>query len=105
MATSVNGVAMAELCGRIDSLDLAAHRLRTAQLAADLEAIRHLAAASGFGAVQPVIRAIEAALARGERGPAVASGLALLRDAARCGNDARGGAVFAAAACNLRISG
>lgn len=105
MATHANEIAMADLCRRIDALDSARGRLRAAQLAEDLDAIRRLAAASGFCAVSPVIHAIEAALGRGERGPAVSSGLALLRDAVRCGDDARGGPLFAAAACSLRITG
>ncbi len=105
MANDAMRAMMAELNRRIDALDPAAARTRTAQFATDIDAIRRLAAANGFNAVSPVVHAIEAALGRGERGPAVSGGLALLRDAVRCGDDARGGGVFAAAACSLRIAG
>lgn len=88
----------------IEALD-AGHALTdVARLAADLDAIRRLASANGFGAVTAVIHAIEAALGRGERGPAVANGLALLRDAAGCGDDLHHSAALAAA-CRLRIVG
>lgn len=96
---------IAQLSERIDLLDALTARRRTAQLASDLDTIRRLAAASGFGAVSPVIHAIEAALSRGERGPAVTNGLTLLRDAVKCGDDPRSSSVFAAAACSLRIAG
>lgn len=100
----VKELVIAELCARIDALDRRLALMRTAQLANDLDSIRRLAAASGFGAVSPVVHALEAALACGEHGPALTNGLALLRDAVRSADDTRGRAVFAAAACSLRIA-
>lgn len=104
MADDKQGVVIAELNRRIEALDGAHARAQLTQLAADLDAIRRLAAANGFAAVTPVIHALEAALGRGERGPHVSSGLSLLRDAVSCGRDARSGAALAAA-CSLRVTG
>lgn len=104
MAKLTNDAILALLNQRIDALDAGQVHTRAAQFADDLDAIRRLASANGFGAVTPVIHAIEAALGRGERGPRVANGLALLRDAACCGSDLRGGAALAAA-CRLRMAG
>jgi hypothetical protein len=93
-----------ELAQRIDSLSHRAAGNDARQLASDLDSIRRLAAAHGLGAMTPVIHAIEAALGRGERGPHVASGLALLRDAVHCAGDARSVAALAAA-CSRRVAG
>lgn len=89
-----------QLDERIAALDIG----HGARLAADLDSLRRLAAANGLTAMTPVIHAIEAALGRGERGPAVASGVAMLRDAVRCGDDPRANAALAAA-CARRIAG
>ncbi len=73
------------------------------ELAADLDAIRKIALANGISPALPVVHALEAALAAGQRGPMIADGLALLRDAVSCGrDDARTGAAFAAA-CSIRL--
>lgn len=104
MTTGPNEAALAQLNDRIGALRSAAARTRTAQLAADLDSVRLLAIGNGFAAVTPIVHAIEAALARGERGAAVAGGLALLQDAACCGNDPRGGDLLARV-YQLRIGG
>jgi hypothetical protein len=93
-----------ELTQRIDSLSHQVGGANARQLAADLDTIRRLAVAHGFGAMTPVIHAIEAALGRGERGPHVASGLALLHDAVHCADDPRSVAALAAA-CSRRVAG
>lgn len=104
MADGGHDMARAELTARIDSLASGFAGHGAMRLGADLDAIRRLAAAHGFGAMTPVIHALEAALGRGERGPHVASGLALLRDAVQCGNDARSVAALAAAS-SRRVAG
>lgn len=97
MANGSNAAAMSQLNERIDALDLRGARIDTARLAADLDALRRLAALNGFSAVTPIVHAIEAALARGEQGPAIANGMSLLRDAACCGADPRSATLLAAA--------
>jgi len=104
MAERVNEAVMAQLNQRIDALERHGPRAPAKALAADLDAIRRLAVANGFSGVVPVVHSLEAALGRGVRGPAVANGLALLRDAACCGEDTRSHAALAAA-CSLRIAG
>ena len=94
----------AELIERVESLNGRFASLAAGSLAADLDSIRSLAVANGFGAMPPVIRAIESALGRGERGPHIANGIALLADAAHCGTD-RAGASAVAALCSQRVAG
>ncbi|PKP93374.1 MAG: hypothetical protein CVT77_05825 [Alphaproteobacteria bacterium HGW-Alphaproteobacteria-16] len=94
-----------ELDQRIDSLGVRAARAATAELAADLDAIRRIALANGMSPALPVVHALESALAAGQRGPMIADGLSLLRDAVTCGrSDPRTGAAFAAA-CAIRLTG
>lgn len=104
MTDARNWVLASELSRRIDSLDARTARAATADLAADLDAIRRIALANGITPALPVVHALEAALAAGQRGPMIADGLSLLRDAVSCGrDDARTGAAFAAA-CAIRLS-
>ncbi|WP_343521162.1 hypothetical protein [Sphingomonas sp.] len=104
MGNARNWVLASELSHRIDSLDARAAHAATADLAADLDAIRRIALANGITPALPVVHALEAALAAGQRGPMIAGGLSLLRDAVGCGrDDARTGAAFAAA-CAIRLA-
>ncbi|WP_423606872.1 hypothetical protein [Sphingomonas sp. MS122] len=104
MTDARNWVLASELNRRIDSLDARAARAATADLASDLDAIRRIALANGITPALPVVHALEAALAAGQRGPMIADGLSLLRDAVSCGrDDARTGAAFAAA-CAIRLA-
>lgn len=94
-----------ELCRRIDSIGTRSARAATAELAADLDAIRRIAMANGIRPALPVVHALESVLAAGQRGPMLADGLTLLRDAVSCGrDDRRTGAAFAAA-CAIRLAG
>ncbi|MFL9839589.1 hypothetical protein ABS767_01320 [Sphingomonas sp. ST-64] len=105
MATGRNWVLAGELNQRIDSIAARAARAATADLAADLDTIRVLATANGITPALPVVHALESALAAGQRGPMIADGLSLLRDAVACGRtDSRTGAAFAAA-CSIRLAG
>lgn len=105
MATGRNWVLTSELNQRIDSIGARAARAATADLAADLDAIRVIAAANGMTPALPIVHALETALAAGQRGPMIADGLSLLRDAVACGrSDQRTGAAFAAA-CAIRLAG
>lgn len=105
MGDKRNWVLANELCRRIDSIGQRSPRATAAELAADLDAIRRIALATGITPALPVVHALEAALAAGQRGPMIADGLSLLHDAVRCGqDDARTGATFAAA-CAIRLAG
>lgn len=96
--------AHAELLQRIGCLSATLSDCPARQLASDLDVIRRLAIASGLGAMTPIIHALEAALARGERGSHLTNGFALLHDAIQCGNDPRGIAALAAV-CSRRMVG
>jgi len=103
MTDARNRIVTDELGQRIDSIGARTARAATAELAADLDAIRKIAVANGITPALPVVHALEAALAAGQRGPMIADGLALLRDAVSCGrDDPRTGAIFAAA-CSIRL--
>lgn len=103
MTDARNWVLADELGQRIDSIGARAARAATSELAADLDAIRRIALANGITPALPVVHALESALAAGQRGPMIADGLALLRDAVSCGrDDPRTGAAFAAA-CTIRL--
>jgi hypothetical protein len=98
MADGRNWALIGELQARITSIEGRAARAATADLAADLDSIRRLAMANGLTPAVCIVHAIESALASGQRGPLIADGLSLLRDAVACGRtDSRAGAVFAAA--------
>lgn len=105
MGDKRNWVLAHELCQRIDSMGVRSARAETAELACDLDAIRRIALANGITPALPVVHALESVLATGQRGPMLASGLSLLRDAVTCErNDSRTRAVFAAA-CSIRLAG
>lgn len=105
MAGMANWALAMELGSRIDAIHARANRATTRELAADLDAVRALAAANGIAPALPVLHALEAALARGERGATIADALDLLGEAVRCGrNDARTSAIYAAA-CAVRRCG
>lgn len=104
MGSERNWVLANELSQRIDSIGTRSACAATVELADDLDAIRRIALAHGLTPALPVVHALEAALAEGQRGPMIADGLALLRDAISCGrDDARTGATFAAA-CSIRLN-
>lgn len=104
MTNRTRDAARLELAQRIGALVPPPPRSTPVQLACDLDAIRRLAAETGFGAMPPIIHAIEAALGRGERGAHLAGSMALLNDALACGNDPRAVAALTAA-CSRRIAG
>jgi hypothetical protein len=99
MRNGTNWTATDELQRRIDAIGAAFSASRSpTQLARDLDSLRALVRANGNGVALRMIRVIDSALARGERGPAITGGLALLRDAAICGGgDARTGRLLSAA--------
>ncbi|MEG3181124.1 hypothetical protein [Sphingomonas sp. LT1P40] len=105
MEKGQNWAVATELGRRIDSIGARAARAATCDLAADLDAIRRIALANGMTPALPVVHALESALASGQRGPMIADGLSLLRDAVTCGrDDPRTGAAFVAA-CAIRLTG
>lgn len=103
MTDARNRVLATELSRRIDSIGARTARAATAELAADLDAIRRIALANGITPALPVVHALEAALAAGQRGPMIADGLALLRDAVSCGRDDPRTAAAFTAACAIRL--
>lgn len=99
------GAVHADLVARIDAMDAHAEYLKPGELACELEAIRRIAARHDIGPATTVVHALDAALARGERGPLVHGWLAILRDAVGCPRYAQGAAETYAAACAVRLNG
>ena len=107
MATHANRAdgMRAALVRRIDDVSRDCDSWQPCQIADALEDIRRDAFTSGMIPAVTVIHAIDAALARGERGPRVHGGLAILRDAVDCNTvDARTCDTFAAL-CSVRLRG
>ncbi len=105
MAKRQDWALATELQQRIEAIGARATHGAMCDLAADLDAIRRIAVANGMTPALPVVHALESALASGQRGPMIADGLSLLRDAIACGrSDSRTGAAFAAA-CAIRLAG
>jgi len=78
------GVQEHDLAAACARLDMMAVHARPADMAGAVDAIRAMAQREGRLPVVAVARAIEAALARGERGRAVQGWVALLGEAAGC---------------------
>ncbi|MHA6722119.1 hypothetical protein [Sphingomonas sp. RS2018] len=98
-------VVLDDLVARIDAVDRRCDALRAGEVAAELEAIRRIAARHGMMPAVTVVHALDGALSRGERGPLVHTWLDILRDAVGCGpGDARTCDTFAAA-CTVRLNG
>lgn len=94
-----------ELCGRVAALDAMADTMQPRAILEELEGLRRLAVANGIFPAVTVIHAIDAALARGERGALVHGWLAILGDVMACGrNDAQAHDAYAAA-CSVRLAG
>ena len=94
-----------ELAARVALIGMRAASASTATLAAEVDAVRRVALAHGFLPAVAVTHAIEAALARGERGALVLGWLAILRDAVSSDrHDGRACETYAAA-CSVRLSG
>ena len=94
-----------DLAARVARLDVMAQHLRPRDLATEVDAIRAVAEAAGILPVVAVARALEAALARGERGVIVRGWIAMLGEAVGCGSsDAQTGHVLLAAGA-LRYAG
>lgn len=100
-----DGAIRADLVARIDAVDVRAHRLRPAEIAGELEAIRRIAAHHGIGAATTVVHALDGVLSRGERGALVHGWLAILRDAVECNVTSHAAAETYAAACAVRLNG
>lgn len=95
------GDIRADLTRRIGAIEW---RARPAQVAGEIRAVRALAARHDMVPAVIVAQALEAALARGERGALVHGWLALLREAvASARQDAAAGQTFAAA-CAVRFA-
>ena len=92
----------AELAQRIMALGMAAGRASASDLARDVDALRSLAHRHGFHPAATVAHALEAALARGERGPLIQGWLGVLQDAVGCGRSDAHACEAYAAACSVR---
>ena len=88
-----------ELALRIGALE----RLRPGELACELQSLRRVAVRDGLQPAVTVIHALDAALARGERGTLVRDGLAILRDAVDCGRSDPQTCDTYAAVCSVRL--
>jgi hypothetical protein len=94
-----------DLARRIDAIDRLSPRGRMGEIVGELEFIRRAAVSAGLHPAVTVIHAIDSILSRGERGPRVQTGLAILRDAIDCdAGDARACESFAAT-CSVRLGG
>jgi hypothetical protein len=88
-----------ELVQRVARLATLVQHARPGDLATEVDSIRASAEAAGVLPVVAVARALEAALARGERGVILRGWIAMLGEAAGCGTcDAQTGNVLLAAA-------
>ena len=97
----MNGVR-ADLALRIAALETARQPLRA--LASDLDQVRRIAQAAGMLPAVTVAHVLEAALARGERGPLIRGWLDILRDAVRCESSDPAACDTFAAACSVRYN-
>jgi len=83
------GVYERDLAASVAKLNIMAGHARPADLASAVDAIRATAQVEGRLPVVAVARAIEAALARGERGVVISGWIAMLGEAVGCDrNDA-----------------
>jgi len=96
--------ARAELAQRIAALGLNTGTKPSADLAGDLDAIRRIAQAAGMQPAVSVARVLDAALARGERGPLVLGWIEVLRDAIGCERSDRAACDAYVAACSVRLA-
>ena len=94
-----------ELAARVALIGMRAPAVSTATLAAEVDAIRADALAHGLFPAVAVTHAIEAALARGERGALVLGWLAILRDAVSSDRHDGHACEAYAAACSVRLTG
>lgn len=87
-----------DLVARVARLDILAAHVRPRDLATEVDAIRAAAEAAGVLPVVAVARALESALARGERGLIVSGWISMLSEAVGCGrSDAAASNAFLAA--------
>lgn len=75
-----------------------------AELIAEIDRIRAIAQANGLFSVASVARALESALARGERGPLVRGWLTILADAVYSERQDADACASFAAACSVRLA-
>ena len=78
------GVQGHDLAASVARLGIMARHARPAELARAIDAIRRAAQAEGRAPVVALARAIEAALARGERGVVINGWIAMLSEAIGC---------------------
>lgn len=102
---SAMAIAQAELAARVAMVGMRANVASTAALAAEVDAIRAAAQAYGLYPAVAVTHAIDAALARGERGALVLGWIAILRDAVSSDQHDRNACETFAAACSVRLAG
>lgn len=94
----------ADLVQRIAALDSRAHNGRTGELAQALDTIRRIAQANGMQPAVSVAHVLDAALARGERGPLIHGWLDILRDAIGCERIDGPACDAYLAACSVRLA-
>lgn len=104
-AHATSHTVQSDLAARVALIGSRAPTASTATLATEVDAIRALALAHGLYPAVAVTHAIEAALARGERGPLVTGWLHILRDAVSCDRHDGPACETYLAACSVRLSG
>ena len=102
---SAIAIAQAELAARVAMVGMRASAASTAALAAEVDSIRAAAQAYGLYPAVAVTHAIDAALARGERGALVLGWIAILRDAVSSDRHDSHACETFAAACSVRLAG
>lgn len=102
---SAMAIAQAELAARVALVGMRASVATTAALAAEVDAIRAAALDYGLYPAVAVTHAIDAALARGERGALVLGWIEVLRDAVSSDRQDRGACESYVAACSVRLAG
>ncbi|MBY8829559.1 hypothetical protein [Hephaestia mangrovi] len=98
------GYVRIDLAQRIAALDALAAHGRAGDLAQDLDAIRRIAQAAGMQPAVSVAHVLDAALARGERGPLIHGWLEVLRDAVGCDRNDLPTCDAYVAACSVRLA-
>ena len=104
-AYATHDPVQAELAARVAGIGRRAPTVSIATLATEVDAIRAAALAHGLHPAVAVTHAIEAALARGERGALIVGWLDILRDAVSCERHDGPACETYLAACSVRLSG
>ena len=103
--TRVSNDVRAQIAAQIDGIGQRLDRAAPSDLRLELNMVRRVARLHQIAPVLAVTALLDAALARGERGPLVHGGFGVLREAAGSERiDEQAASIFAAA-CSVRLAG